>query len=50
MKNLDPGTLGILKRIEATSGRPVAFKPHSSLTLRATMPPARNGAPAHVLR
>ena len=50
MKNLRPGTLGILERVEALSGRPVEFKPDSSLTLRATMKPARNGAPAHVLR
>ena len=33
MKNLRPGTLGILERIEALSGRPVEFKPDSSLTL-----------------
>jgi len=50
MKNLRPGTLGILERVEALSGRPVEFKPDSSLTLRATMQLARNGAPAHVLR
>ena len=50
MKNLRPGTLGLLERIEALSGRPVEFKPDSSLTLRATLQLARNGAPAHVLR
>jgi len=50
MKNLLPGTLGILERVQALSGRPVEFRPDSSLTLRATLQPARNGAPAHVLR
>lgn len=50
MKNLRPETLGILERVEALSGRPVEFKPDSSLTLRATLQIARNGAPAHVLR
>ena len=50
MKNLRPGTSGILKRIKALSGRPVEFKPDSSLTLRATMQPAHSGAPAHVPR
>ena len=50
MKNLRPGTLGLLERIEVLSGRPVEFKPDSSLTLRATLQFARNGAPAHVLR
>ena len=50
MKNLRPETMGILKQIESLSGRPVEFKPDSSLTLRATLQLARNGAPAHVLR
>lgn len=50
MKNLRPETLGILQRIETLSGRPVEFKPDSSLTLRATLQLARNGAAAHVLR
>jgi hypothetical protein len=50
MKNLRPGTLGLLERVEALSGRPVEFKPDSSLTLRATLQFARNGAPTHVLR
>ena len=50
MKNLRPGTLGILERVEALSGCPVEFKPDSSLTLRATLQFARNSAPAHVLR
>ncbi len=50
MKNLRPETLGILQRVEALSGRPIEFKPDSSLTLRATLQMARNGAPAHVLR
>lgn len=50
MKNLRPGTLSMLERIEALSGRPVEFKPDSSLTLRATLQLARDGAPAHVLR
>ena len=42
--------MGILQRIETLSGRPVEFKPDSSLTLRATLQLARNGAPTHVLR
>ena len=42
--------MGILQRIETLSGRPVEFNPDSSLTLRATLQLARNGAPAHVLR
>ena len=42
--------MGLLERIEALSGRPVEFKPDGSLTLRATLQLARNGAPAHVLR
>ena len=50
MKNLRPDTMGILQRVETLSGRPVEFKPDSSLTLRATLQLARNGAPAHVLR
>ena len=50
MKNLRPETLGILQRIETLSGRPVEFKPDATLTLRATLQLARNGAPAHVLR
>jgi len=37
MKNLRPTTMGILERVEALSGRPVEFKPDSSLTLRATL-------------
>jgi hypothetical protein len=50
MKNLRPDTMGILQRIETLSGRSVEFKPDSSLTLRATLQLARNGAPTHVLR
>jgi hypothetical protein len=50
MKNLRPETMGILQRVESLGGRPVEFKPDSSLTLRATLQLARNGAPAHVLR
>lgn len=50
MKNLRPETMDILKRVETLSGCPVEFKPDSSLTLRATLQMARNGAPAHVLR
>lgn len=50
MKNLRPETMGILERVEALSGRPVEFKPDSSLPLRATLRMARNGAPAHVLQ
>ena len=50
MKNLRPGTLGLLERIEALSGWPVEFKPDDSLTLRATLQLARNGSQAHVLR
>lgn len=50
MKNLRPETLGILQQIETLSGRPVEFKPDASLTLRATLQLARNGASAHVLR
>ncbi len=42
--------MGILQRVESLGGRPVEFKPDSSLTLRATLQLARNGAPAHVLR
>ena len=42
--------MGILQRVETLSGRPVEFKPDSSLTLRATLQLARNGAPTHVLR
>ena len=41
--------MGILQRVETLSGRPVEFKPDSSLTLRATLQLARNGAPTHVL-
>ena len=43
-KNLGPETLCILERVEALSGRPVAFKPDSSLTVQATLQMARNGA------
>ena len=50
MKNLRPETLGIVERVQALSGRPIAFKPDSSLSLRATLQVARNGAAAHVLR
>ena len=50
MKNLRPETLGILERVEALSGRPVEFKPDSSLTLQATLQIARNGATSHVLQ
>jgi len=50
MKNLRLETLGILQQIETLSGRPVEFKPDASLTLRATLQLARNGAPTHVLR
>lgn len=50
MKNLRPETLGLLQRIETLSGRPVEFKPDATLTLRATLQLARNGAPTHVLR
>lgn len=42
--------MGILERIEALTGRPVDFKPDSSMTLRATLQMARNGAPSHILR
>ena len=50
MKNLRPETMKILKRVETLSGCPVEFKPDSSLTLRATLKMARNGAPSHVLQ
>ena len=50
MKNLGPDALGMLQTIETLSGRPVEFSPDSSLSLRATLQLARNGAPAHVLR
>jgi hypothetical protein len=50
MKNLRPETMGIVERVESLSGRPVEFKPDSTLPLRATFQIARNGAPAHVLR
>ena len=49
MKNLRPETTGILERVELLSGRPVQFKPDSSLPLRATLKTARDGAEAHVL-
>jgi hypothetical protein len=49
MKNLRPETMGILEKVAEFSGRPVEFKPDSSLTLRATMQLARDGAPTHVL-
>ncbi|KPF61696.1 hypothetical protein D621_00220 [beta proteobacterium AAP51] len=42
--------MGILEQVERLSGRPVHFKPDSSLSLRATMKMARDGAPAHVLQ
>ena len=42
--------MGILERVEALSGRPVAFRPDSSLSLKASLRMARNGAPAHVLQ
>ena len=50
MKNLRPETMAIIKRVETLSGCPVEFKPDSSLTLRATLQMARNGAPAHVFK
>lgn len=50
MKNLGPDAMGMLQTIETLSGRPVEFKPESSLSLRATLQLARNGTPAHVLR
>jgi hypothetical protein len=50
MKNLRPETMEIVKRAESLSGLPVEFKPDSSLTLRATLQLARNGAAAHVFR
>ena len=50
MKNLRPETINVLKRVETLSGCPVEFKPDSSLTLRATLKMARNGAPSHVLQ
>lgn len=50
MKNLSPETMAIVKRVETLSGCPVEFKPDSSLTLRATLQLARNGAPAHVFK
>jgi len=50
MKNLRPETLGILQRIETLSSRSVELKPDATLTLRATLQFARNGAPVHVLR
>ena len=42
--------MGILERVEALSGRPVAFRPDSSLSLKASLRMARNRAPAHVLQ
>ena len=50
MKNLRPETMEIVKRVESLSGVPVEFKPDSSLTLRATLQMARNGAATHTLR
>ena len=50
VKNLRPTTLELLKRVEALSGRPIEFRPDSSLSLRATLQMARHGAPAHLLR
>ena len=49
MKNLRPEATGILECVELLSGRPVQFKPESSLILRATLRTARDGAEAHVL-
>lgn len=40
----------IVKRVESLSGVPVEFKPDSSLTLRATLQLARNGASSHIFR
>ena len=42
--------MGILARVEALSGRPVEFKPDSTLGLRATLQIARNGARSQVFR
>ena len=42
--------MGIIERVESLSGRPVEFRPDSTLTLRATLQIARGGAPTHVLR
>ena len=42
--------MGIVERVESLSGRPVEFRPASTLTLRATLQLARGGTPAHVLR
>ena len=50
MKNLSPSTLAILQRVEELSGRPIEFRPDSSLNLRATLQMARHGAPAHLFR
>ena len=50
MKNLRPETMALVKRVETLSGCPVEFKPDSSLTLRATLQLARNGAQAHVFK
>ena len=40
----------LLARVEELSGRPVEFRPDSSLNVRATLQMARHGATAHVLR
>ena len=42
--------MSILERIEVLCGDPAEFKADSSPTLLATMPPVRNGAPAHFPR
>jgi len=50
MKNLRSSTMSFLQRVEERSGRPIEFRPDSSLNLRATLQMARHGAPAHLLR
>lgn len=42
--------MGILEKVEEFSGRPVEFKPDSTLALRASIQMARDGAPSHILR
>lgn len=49
MKNLRPETLSIVERVQAISGRSIKFKPDNSMSLRASLKIARNGATHHVL-
>lgn len=48
--SFSPEVQQLIKRVEELSGRPVHVSEEPGMTMRATVTPARGGAPAHMVR